>query len=112
MTSVSAGHIILTPTQPVGSGRPQRESNAGPPKRKETETDKDRRRRRERDIEKRDRDRPRQTERKGYGKRDEFGGGGGGERKRDMSIKRVADRQTTYRVRETDILTKGIQENP
>ena len=24
MTSVSAGHIILTPTQPVGSGRPQR----------------------------------------------------------------------------------------
>ena len=31
MTSVSAGHIILTPTQPVGSGRPQRESNQGPP---------------------------------------------------------------------------------
>ena len=29
MTSVSAGHIILTPTQPVGSGRPQRESNLG-----------------------------------------------------------------------------------
>ena len=27
MTSVSAGHIILTPTQPVGSGRPQRESD-------------------------------------------------------------------------------------
>ena len=27
MTSVSAGHIILTPTQPVGSGWPQRESN-------------------------------------------------------------------------------------
>ena len=26
MTSVSAGHIILTPSQPVGSGRPQRES--------------------------------------------------------------------------------------
>ena len=24
-------HIILTPTQPVGSGRPQRESNPGPP---------------------------------------------------------------------------------
>ena len=24
MTSVSAGHIILTPTQPAGSGRPQR----------------------------------------------------------------------------------------
>ena len=31
MTSVSAGHIILTPTQPVGGGRPQRESNPGPP---------------------------------------------------------------------------------
>ena len=31
MTSVSAGHIIQTPTQPVGSGRPQRESNPEPP---------------------------------------------------------------------------------
>ena len=31
MTSDSAGHIILTPTQPVGSGRPQRESIPGPP---------------------------------------------------------------------------------
>ena len=31
MTSVSAGHIILTPTQPVGSRWPQRESNPGPP---------------------------------------------------------------------------------
>ena len=31
MTSYSAGHIILTPTQPVGSGRPQRESNPGSP---------------------------------------------------------------------------------
>ena len=30
-TSVSAGHIILTPIQPVGRGRPQRESNPGPP---------------------------------------------------------------------------------
>ena len=27
MTSVSAGHIILTPIQPVGSERPQRESS-------------------------------------------------------------------------------------
>ena len=26
-----SGHIILTPIQPVGSGRPQRESNPGPP---------------------------------------------------------------------------------
>ena len=31
MTSVSAGRIMLTPTQPVGSGWPQRESNPGPP---------------------------------------------------------------------------------
>ena len=31
MTSVSAGHIILTPTQPVGSGHPERESNPRPP---------------------------------------------------------------------------------
>ena len=31
MTSVSVCHIILTPTQPVGRGRPQRESNPGPP---------------------------------------------------------------------------------
>ena len=31
MTSISAGHIILTPTQPVGSGRPQRGSNPGHP---------------------------------------------------------------------------------
>ena len=31
MTSVSADHIILTPTKPVGSGRPQQESNPGPP---------------------------------------------------------------------------------
>ena len=30
-TSVSAGRIILTPTQPVASGRPQRGSNSGPP---------------------------------------------------------------------------------
>ena len=34
MTSVSAGHIILTLTQPVGSGRPQWESNPGPPHQK------------------------------------------------------------------------------
>ena len=31
MTSISAGHIILTPTQPAGSGRPQRGSNPVPP---------------------------------------------------------------------------------
>ena len=32
MTSVSASHIILTPIQPVGSSRPQWESNPGPPR--------------------------------------------------------------------------------
>ena len=31
MTSISAGNITLTPTQPVGSGRPQRVSNPGTP---------------------------------------------------------------------------------
>ena len=31
MTSVSANNIILTPTQPVGSGRPHCESNPVPP---------------------------------------------------------------------------------
>ena len=31
MTSVSAGHIILTQTQREGSGRPQQGSNPGPP---------------------------------------------------------------------------------
>ena len=31
MTSVSASHITLTSTQPVGSGRPQRGSNPGHP---------------------------------------------------------------------------------
>ena len=31
MTSVLAGHIIPTPTQPVGSGRPQRGLNPPPP---------------------------------------------------------------------------------
>ena len=30
MTSISTGHIIMTSTQPVGSSRPQRESNLGP----------------------------------------------------------------------------------
>ena len=31
ITSVSARHIILTPTPPAGGGRPQRKSNPGPP---------------------------------------------------------------------------------
>ena len=34
MTSVSAGHIIQTPTPPVGSGRPERESNPESPHQK------------------------------------------------------------------------------
>ena len=34
MTSVSAGHISLTPIQPVGSGRPVWGSNPRPPDRK------------------------------------------------------------------------------
>ena len=81
MVSVSAGHIILTPTQPVGSGRPQRESNPGPPhqesralptklphpplkgrerlgeREKETETERDRKK-----EEKRERQREEETE--------------------------------------------------
>ena len=31
MASVLAVHIILTSTQPIESGRPQRDSNPGPP---------------------------------------------------------------------------------
>ena len=31
LASVSVGHIILTPTQPIGSGQPQRGSNPIPP---------------------------------------------------------------------------------
>ena len=31
MPSVSAGHITLTPTQPVGRGQPQQKSNTGSP---------------------------------------------------------------------------------
>ena len=31
MTSVSAGHIVLTPTKPVGSEQQQRGSNPGSP---------------------------------------------------------------------------------
>ena len=37
MTSVSAGHIILTPTQPVGSGWLQRESNPELPHQKSSD---------------------------------------------------------------------------
>ena len=78
MTSVSAGHIILTPTQPVGSGRPQRESNPGPPHQesralptelprspyrlREREGERERKKR-ERERERRERERERERER-------------------------------------------------
>ena len=57
ISSVSAGHIILTPTQPVGSGRPQRESNPGRPQQEsralptEPQREKQRERKRERGTE-------------------------------------------------------------
>ena len=41
MTSISARHIILTPTQPVGSGRPQRESNPGRERKREREEERE-----------------------------------------------------------------------
>ena len=76
MTSVSAGHIMLTPTQPVGSRRPQRESKPGPPQqgsralltelprppKRERERERERETERERER-KRQRDRERQTDR-------------------------------------------------
>ena len=81
-TSVSTGHIILTPTQQVGSGRPQRESNLGfphqelsalptelprPPKER-GERERDRERQRDRQS-----DRERQSERMGVeGDRETF----------------------------------------
>ena len=90
MTSVSAGHIILTPNQPVGSGWPQRRSNPGPPHhesralptelprtpitRRENERERERKRERERQNErekersrerKREREKERERERKG-----------------------------------------------
>ena len=55
MTFVSAGHIILTPTQPVGSGWPQRDSNPGPPHQESralpTELTRPRQRQKQRDSE-------------------------------------------------------------
>ena len=68
MTSISAGHIILTPTQPVGSGRPRRESNPGPPHQESralpTELPRPRERERERERErKREREGEREKER-------------------------------------------------
>ena len=71
MTSVSAGHIILTLTQPVASGRPQRKSNPRPPHQDSralpTELPRPRQRERERERErerKREREREREKERK------------------------------------------------
>ena len=70
MTSISAGHIILTPTQPVGGGRSQRGSNPGPPDQESralpTELPRPRGRERERergrDVD-RERERDKETER-------------------------------------------------
>ena len=42
MTSISAGHIILTPNQPVGSGRSKRKSNQRPPHQEPADRDRDR----------------------------------------------------------------------
>ena len=79
MTSISAGHIILTPTQPVGGGRPQRESNPGPPDQelralpfelpRPHERGRERKRERERARE-REQDRKRERERKRERKRE------------------------------------------
>ena len=71
MTSVSAGHILLTVIQPVGSGRPQRESNPGPPHQesralqteKEIAIERERESKRERERE-RKRDKERERKRK------------------------------------------------
>ena len=75
MISVSAGHIIQTPTQPVGSGRPQRESNPGPPHQEsralpqsyrapQRESERERKRERERERERvRERESERERER-------------------------------------------------
>ena len=67
MTFVSAGHIILTPTQPVGSGRPQRESNPGPPHQESCDLPTEREREQEREKE---RETQREREREGGGRED------------------------------------------
>ena len=79
MTSVSAGHIIQTPTQPVGSGRPQRESNPGPPHQESRalpqsyraphERERERKREKKRERERKS-ERERETERDREGARD------------------------------------------
>ena len=110
MTSVSAGHIILTPTQPVGSGRPQRVSNPGPPnqetralptelpppphERRKRERKRKRGIERERTREKereREREREREKERERKRERDR---GMKRERKRKRGIEGETERQT------------------
>ena len=82
MTFISAGHIILTPTQPVGSGRPQRGSNPGPPDQESralpTELP---RPPNERGGEERERERERER------------GGGGERRERDIHNERIGERK-------------------
>ena len=93
MTSVSAGHIILTPTQPVGSGRPQRVSNSGPPHQESRALPQSYRApQRETEREERDRERKeRQTDRKRQLEREE----------RDTHRQRVTVRER-QRDRETE----------
>ena len=87
MTSVSAGHIIQTPTQPEGSGRPQRESNPGPPHQESRSLPQSYRAPRERERE-RERERGRE---------------GGRDRDRETERDRQTDRQTERgRDRETE----------
>ena len=84
MTSVPAGHIILTPTQPVKSGRPWRESNPGPPYQKSRALPTGLRRPRESKKEK-------ERER-------------GEERERDRGKEREGDRETEREIKWGDLL--------
>ena len=94
MTSISVGHIILTPTQPVGSGRPQRGSNLGPSDQESralpTELPRPREREKEREREgERDREREREREReRGRDRETEI------ELDRDRVRRRVTERDT------------------
>ena len=87
-TSVSAGHIILPPTRPVGGGRPQRESNPGPPHQESRalpQSYRERNREKQREIERaREKERERARERKRERER---------ERERDRQTDRQTDRE-------------------
>ena len=85
MTSISAGHIILTPTQPVGSGRPQRGSNPGPPDQESRALPTELPRPPEREAERRKERGEREGERKRERERE-------GEKERDSAIESEEDR--------------------